>query len=149
MRIDSWNQFVEISSKYPDENKNPTFVFRGQADSSWRLETTLKRELNKTKLSNKEALEFERLLIEWFIYKSQSIDLPVIRPDKEDFLCWLEIMQHYRFPTRLLDWTRSINVSCYFAGCSNLDSDGIIYRMDAGHLDWIQSFVRDLSLKKV
>jgi hypothetical protein len=148
MRINSWNQFVEISSKYPDEKRNPTFVFRGQADSSWRLETTLKRKLDKAKLSNKEALEFERLLMEWFIHITQSTELPVIRPDKEDILSWLEIMQHYRFPTRLLDWTRSINVGCYFACCSNLDSDGIIYRMNAGHLDWIQSIRKKLELEE-
>ncbi len=148
MRIESWKQFIEISSKYTEEKINSPFIFRGQADSSWLLETTLERKLNKVKLSKKEVLEFERRLVDWFINITQSTELPVIRPDKEDILSWLEVMQHYRFPTRLLDWTKSINVGCYFACCSNLDSDATIFRMDAGHLDWIQSIRKKLELEK-
>ncbi len=42
-------------------------------------------------------------------------------------LAQLGSMQHYGFPTRLLDWSKNINVALYFAVFNNLEKDGVIY----------------------
>ncbi len=36
-------------------------------------------------------------------------------PDEDDYLHWLFLMQHYGFPTRLLDWSESILKATFFA----------------------------------
>ena len=41
-------------------------------------------------------------------------DLPY-RPDPDDHLGWLALLQHYGGPTRLLDFTYSMDVAAYFA----------------------------------
>ena len=52
---------------------------------------------------------------------------------------WLTLMQHYRTPTRLLDWSESILVALYFAveltGTRDDSSDGILYVLDARRLN--------------
>lgn len=48
-------------------------------------------------------------------------------PMKVGRLAQLGSMQHYGFPTRLLDWSKKINIALYFAVFNNLSSDGVVY----------------------
>ena len=45
-------------------------------------------------------------------------------PQADDLLGWLCVMQHYRAPTRLLDWSENLLVALYFAVSADLDQDG-------------------------
>jgi len=58
-------------------------------------------------------------------------------PAQEDILEWLALMQHYQGPTRLLDYTYSFYMACYFA-LARIDPEkdvGIIWAVDA---KWIE-----------
>ena len=44
-----------------------------------------------------------------------------------DPLIVLSMMQHYGFPTRLLDWTRSLEIALFFACIENPEKDGFLY----------------------
>ncbi len=59
---------------------------------------------------------------------------PALRPDcpaQGDNGAWLSLMQHYRLPTRLLDWTRSPLVAAYFAvENKRLRRDAVVWELD-------------------
>ncbi len=48
---------------------------------------------------------------------------------------WLFIMQHYRLPTRLLDWSESILVALYFAAKENFEDDGVVFALSTHELN--------------
>ena len=53
-------------------------------------------------------------------------------PEDGDLLGWLGLMRHYGAPTRLLDWTMSPFVACYFAYESLTDThDGALWGLEA------------------
>lgn len=53
-------------------------------------------------------------------------------PSQDDLFGWLFLMQHYRLPTRLLDWTESPLFACYFAieGNNTVDDDGSLFAIN-------------------
>lgn len=50
-------------------------------------------------------------------------------PPDDDRLGWLCVMQHYRTPTRLLDWTENALVALYFAVSAHGSEDGEVWAM--------------------
>ena len=57
-------------------------------------------------------------------------------PDFDDWPVWLTLMQHYRLPTRLLDWTESILVAAFFAVRDwKSQGDAAIWAFAPGHLN--------------
>jgi hypothetical protein len=99
--------------------------FRGHKDVNWQLVPSILRNGN-------QQYEFEltkrfRLLVPGF-----GVDIPVDRIDQ-----WLFVMQHHHAPTRLLDWSESLNTALFFAcldwieGC-DIDrcSDGTVFALN-------------------
>lgn len=88
------------------------FIFRGHADSSWKLESTLERVIGK-KWSTDQARNFEDYSLNLFKSKYHIYNDSEHEPKSK--LAWLSIMQHYGVPTRLIDFTESPYVALYFA----------------------------------
>ena len=72
------------------------------------------------------ALEME--LIETFKRRAAMITELQVPPD-DDRLGWLCVMQHYRTPTRLLDWTENLLVALHFAVSSDRGEDGELWAL--------------------
>jgi len=94
-------------------NGKDIWVFRGQENAEWKLDTTFTRtcDLCAVPQGNREEIEglmrreFKRRLYQ---YKNNL-------PDNSHKDEWLALMQHYGAPTRLLDFTYSPYVGIYFA----------------------------------
>jgi len=89
----------------------PSFIFRGQANAEWGLETSIEREYGRP--SYPESQE-NRLIQEFQRGAHNYLDYT---PRPHDYLEWLAILQHYGAPTRLLDFTQSVFVAAFFATC--------------------------------
>lgn len=92
------------------------FIFRGQIDSDWLLETSIERAMKKYSYLNDSTTGYEAEE-KWMITEfSKKYSLYSNRiPSDENYFEWLAIMQHYGAPTRLLDFTYSFFVALYFA----------------------------------
>lgn len=104
-------ELLEIMSDFDNAE-----FYRGQAEASWILDSSIKRESNFLKYESEMYYDILSLKPEAF-----RGDLSVY--DR------LITMQHFGMPTRLLDVSRNPLIAIFFA-CNNLEcakSDGLIY----------------------
>ena len=106
-----FTDLVSICVRIGLTNKHQYVWWRGQSrDEGWDLVPRVHR----LPLS-------ERLLVPRFMQKVHACHNDC--PRQDDYLGWLVLMQHYSFPTRLLDWTESPLFAAFFA-CDNVfDAD--------------------------
>ena len=131
------NQTVEISSikdllaALEGNLGNSTLWYRGQSDLSWSLLPSLARHTN--------GLTKEQDLIAKF---KQNASLLLQSAPSNDW-DWLTIMQHYRVPTRLLDWTESPLVALYFSVVPHTHADGALWVLEPTILNRASRIVPD------
>lgn len=119
--VENWDDLTSsINSTFVDF---PNYIFRGQAQSDWLLESTLSRALKKIKYKHKEELVKEHLERFRLAIRGRRGLNP--RELKENEL-WA-LGQHFGLHTPLLDWTQSPYVALFFA-LANLKKSATGYR---------------------
>ena len=114
---------IEIETAYDRENLITTiddyfkhyngYIFRGQADSNWKLESTLSRAIQRKypTAKNKKRLEQSHLFYFRENIRGRS-DLDLENSSENEL--WA-LGQHFGLFTPLLDWTHSPYVALYFS----------------------------------
>lgn len=74
--------------------------------------------------------------------KSRRADCPI----SADALGWLFLMQHYRLPTRLLDWSQSPLVALYFALEEPDDNDAAVWALSPTQLNLIEAETKSICM---
>jgi FRG domain-containing protein len=93
----------------------PSPWFRGQKRSDWKLEATI----NRKGVDNYWKRDELSSVIK---YHNDGMHLEKMK-NVDTFFAAYYLMQHYKFPTRLLDWTESALLAVYFSIYDHFDSD--------------------------
>ncbi|MCX7049473.1 MAG: FRG domain-containing protein [Candidatus Sumerlaeota bacterium] len=104
----SWKDFPRYIARLSNSAK---YIFRGQRESVWHLETTLDRA--RGKLPMPPSLRDHVMNFKQAIRGRRGYNVKELEQLKEDEL--LALGQHYGLWTPLLDWTESPFVAAYFA----------------------------------
>ena len=104
LKLNSWRDFTKalfILSK-------GTWLYRGQEDLEWRLQSSLEREMDKCPIDDPQ--ENERDNIELFRANAKLLGV-----NFDSHIEALVAMQHHEAKTRLLDFSTSLMVALFFA----------------------------------
>lgn len=124
-----------VLSKMHEISSQTSLLHRGQSNAEWTgLEPTLTRAVPK-ELGQIARLQIEREAAKVFgqiagHHLHASDELLLQNP-----LSQYVLMQHFRAPTRLLDWSASPWVALYFAASTNRDKDGVVWTFDKTDID--------------
>jgi hypothetical protein len=124
---ESWGDLSSELMAGPED-----WIFRGQEQFTWQLTTSLQRALKKVGAPVDQWRIRENSCIGFFKDHAR-IHLATPLPD-EDLIGWLSAMQHYRAPTRFLDWSQSPFVAMYFAVAQQGAEDAALWALSASFL---------------
>jgi FRG domain len=128
--IKEWQQLLKLEPEFGG------WVYRGQSNSQWDLETSLMRIINNNRAGYARGDAEDYAFAERYSlhdFKSRAHFYLNHLPSNTDAVAWLAVMQHHGTPTRLLDFSRSIYVACYFA-IINTSTDACIWAIDESWL---------------
>ncbi len=112
-KVKSVGELIDHLKHHLEDYGGPVW-FRGQSVIAWHLEPRLMR-MNPPPSESHLLNRFK-----------QNASLLVQHQPANDF-GWLFLMQHYRIPTRLLDWTESPLVGLYFSITSHETEAGALW----------------------
>jgi hypothetical protein len=109
----NWSEIEEDLARFfeLDATKRRRYLFRGHADSAWKLDSTLRRFAISVESENRESLMAR--LIQQFQVECAKVGtrLATAADDNE----WMLFARHHGVPSPILDWTRSPYVAMFFA----------------------------------
>ena len=138
--VKSWDDFVKLAARFAEASTpfHVPYLFRGSPNASYTLQPTFVR-LLPPGITTEQAVLLEKRAV--FAFKREGVTRSDVRwpADDASMIDWWAVMQHYRAPTRLLDWTASIYVAAYFAVEQRWDVPGAIYLFHTSTLHYIES----------
>jgi len=123
--VSSWKELRDVL----EDLANAGWAFRGQADASWPLESSLTRYLKIFCGDANDWRARESKILRTFKRKAHL--LLSRTPEADETLEWLALMQHHGAPTRLLDFTWSPYVAAFFA-LERATVDAAIWAISSG-----------------
>ena len=128
--LKSWREFADFIAE--SHANSPAFIYRGQADATWKIESTLDRlEAQFPRHRNywgKNPVYFDSTPVARDVhleaFKEVVRDKRGPAPTDLDDDEWWALAQHHGLATPLVDWTYSPFVALFFAF------------EDAGYIDW-------------
>jgi hypothetical protein len=129
-----------------------SFIFRGQEDEAWDLETSLYREYNRLskRQNDKSLFDREKMLLREFLRQYARFGNNQ-RFDDMGYFEWLTLMQHYGAPTRFLDFSYSFYVALYFAS-KNINfnkSKTTNFSIFAVNYRWIEQRFKEIAPERI
>lgn len=110
--LENWNDLFLLHQRFLSH-----FIFRGQGNSEWKLQTSLERlieRLYSASVDSSMSALYEISMIQEFIWKYPLFEKNIL-PEKDDYIEWLALMQHFGSPTRMLDFSYSLFVALFMA----------------------------------
>jgi hypothetical protein len=101
--LKSWSDFKSKVDSFKLE-----WIYRGQANASWELSTSLER-------SSLVEIDHDVEIVLIAEYRKAIRSLPDYSGIPETTLEWLSLLQHHGTPTTLIDFTDSPYIAAYFA----------------------------------
>lgn len=119
----SWGHLLQLLYDIPVDKHGrhrSNFVYRGLADKSWELETSLMR-------LGGDFVNVEHPLLRSFRKYAEPGSIL-----SDTIWMQLTVAQHHGLPTRLMDWTTSPSVAAHFATAeeNHFNRDGVIWCVD-------------------
>jgi hypothetical protein len=135
-------RFISEISNEISQDKNRRFIYRGVADSRYKIFNSAQRHYNEKELI--KITSYDNLIL-GLINEALNYQNGLLRKYLEGFLVpyhipVLSFLQHYGAPTPLIDWTYNLQIALFFStdgqrhNASNRDIDNYfsIYRIDKG-----------------
>lgn len=125
--LEHWNDISMLNPRFLSG-----FVFRGQGDSEWHIESSLERMIKRFHPNSQVAHKiypqgYEKDMLKEFQWKYPKYEKVNI-PKDDEMIEWLSIMQHYGSPTRMVDFTYSPYIALFMAmDSSNGEHDASVW----------------------
>lgn len=116
----NWHEFILIISNLSHSSSHRLW-FRGQRDYDWKLLPSIRRDVY-----NRPGVE-QYMATNFMVETRRRMQNT---PNTYERASWLELMQHYGLPTKLLDWSASPLIALYFALFKESETDSALWILD-------------------